>query len=68
MSKKSGPPLHPGDKAPGSGQYREVGPRGGNPGREVTVPKGRPLPPTTEPGRGYKFNDPSDNKSGKPKK
>lgn len=63
MSKK--PPYKPGQTAPGSGQYREVGPRGGQPGREVTVPKGRPLPPTTSPGRGYVFNDPSDNKSGR---
>ena len=32
-----------GQKAPASGQYQEIGPRGG-PGREVTVPIGQPLP------------------------
>lgn len=58
-------PLKPGTDAPKSGQYQEVGPRGGQPGREVTVPKGRPLPPTTEPGRGYELVDPTKNKSGK---
>lgn len=58
-------PLKPGTDAPKSGQYQEVGPRGGQPGREVTVPKGRPLPPTTGPGRGYELVDPTKNKSGK---
>lgn len=57
--------LKPGSDAPSSGQYREVGPQGGRPGREVTVPRGRPLPPTTRPGRGYRLVDPTDNKSGK---
>jgi hypothetical protein len=64
MSKK---PLSPGKTAPNSGQYREVGPRGGQPGREVTVPRGRPLPPTTRPNRGYVLEDPTDNKSGRGK-
>ena len=62
MSGKS--PLPPGTPAPLSGQYREVGPRGGSPGREVTSPKGSPLPPSTGPGRGYVISDPTDNKSG----
>lgn len=57
--------LKPGEKAPASGQYQEVGPRGGQPGREVTVPKGRQLPPTTAPGREYVLNDRTDNKSGR---
>ncbi len=57
--------LKPGQNSPKSGQYQEVGPRGGQPGREVTVPKGRPLPPTTEPNRQYVLVDPSKNKSGK---
>lgn len=30
-----------------------VGPRGGDQGREVTVTKGEPMPPTPEPGMGY---------------
>lgn len=57
-------PLKPGISAPKSGQYQEVGPRGGQPGREVTVPKGRPLPPTTQSGRRYTLVDPTKNKSG----
>lgn len=59
--------IKPGENSPNSAQYREVGPRGGDPGREVTVPKGRPMPPTTAPGRGYKISDPTDNKSGRGK-
>ena len=42
--------LRPGEAAPKSGQYEEVGPRGGGTGHEVTVPKGHTMPPTTEPG------------------
>lgn len=57
--------IKPGQESPASGQYREVGPRGGQPGREVTVPKGRPMPPTTQPGRQYILTDPTDNQSGK---
>ena len=59
--------LKPGKTAPRSGQYTEVGPRGGQPGREVTVPAGRPLPPTTAPDRRYVLTDPTNNKSGRGK-
>ena len=38
--------LKPGQKAPASGQYGVVGPRGGKLKKEVTVVKGEPLPPT----------------------
>jgi hypothetical protein len=62
MSKNS--KLPPGTPAPRSGQYQQIGPRGGQ-GREVTVPKDRPLPPTTQPGSTYTLVDPTDNKSGK---
>ena len=55
--------LKPGEKAPASGQYQEIGPRGGE-GHEVTSVKGKPLPPTTKPGSSYKLVDPSKNKSG----
>lgn len=55
--------LRPGEKAQRSGQYQEIGPRGGK-GREVTVVKGEPLPPTTAPGRTYKLVDPTKNKAG----
>jgi hypothetical protein len=61
MSKK----LTPGSAAPRSGQYQEKGPRGGA-GREVTVVRGEPLPPTTKPGSSYVLVDPTKNKSGKP--
>ncbi len=51
MTKK--PILKPGTEAPKSGQYEQVGPRGGPTGKEVTMPKGHTLPPTDEPGQGY---------------
>jgi hypothetical protein len=50
---KKGPTYHPGDKAPVSGLYPRIGPRGGRPGEQVTVVAGRPLPPTPNPGEGY---------------
>jgi len=61
MSKKND--LKPGTTAPKSGQYQEIGPRGGK-GREVTSVKGESLPPTTQAGSSYKLVDPSKNKSG----
>lgn len=62
MVKKSG--FKPGEKAPASGQYQQVGPRGGK-GREVTTVKGEPLPPTTQSGSTYNLVDPTKNKSGR---
>ena len=59
------PTVRSGSPAPASGQYREVGPRGGSAGREVTVPKNSTMPPTTAPGRQYVLVDRTDNKSGK---
>ncbi len=56
-------PLKPGNDAPKSGQYQEIGPRGGK-GREVTVVKRETLPPTTKPGSTYKLVDPTKNKTG----
>jgi hypothetical protein len=50
-------PLSPGQKAPQSGQYEVVGPRGGKTGTERTVTKGEPLPPTEKKGMGYKLSD-----------
>jgi len=58
--------LTPGDTAPKSGQYVQVGPRGGK-GREVTAIKGKTLPPSTVKGSTYKLVDPTNNKSGKQK-
>jgi addiction module HigA family antidote len=61
MAQRSG--FRPGQSAPRSGQYQQIGPRGGK-GREVTVVKGETLPPTTGPGSTYRLADPSKNKSG----
>ena len=58
--------LKPGNKAPASGQYGIVGPRGGQTGKEVTVVKGEPMPPTPKAGQGYVMNDLTKNKSGRP--
>ena len=58
--------LKPGQKAPASGQYGVVGPRGGKINHEVTVVKGEPMPPTTKTGQTYVMNDPTKNKSGRP--
>jgi YjzC-like protein len=63
MSKQ---PLRPGQTAPASAQYREIGPRGGE-GREVTVPRGSTLPPTTKPNSTYRIADRTDNRSGRGK-
>jgi len=57
--------LKPGEIAPASGQYERLGPRGGPTGKEVTVPKGRPLPPTPGPNETYRIADRSKNKSGR---
>lgn len=62
MTKKS--ELTPGIAAPCSGQYQEIGPRGGK-HHEVTSIKGNPLPPTTSPGCTYRLVDSTKNKSGK---
>lgn len=62
MGNKSG--LKPGETAPASGQYQQIGPRGGK-GREVTSVKGEVLPPTTVKGSTYKLVDPSKNQSGR---
>lgn len=56
--------LTPGSKAPSSGQYQQVGPRGGK-GKEVTVVKGEPLPPAPSKGITYKIVDRTKNKSGR---
>lgn len=60
--------LKPGSKAPASGQYGVIGPRGGKTNKEITAVKGKPLPPTQRPGERYVLNDPTNNKSGRPKK
>ena len=57
--------MSPGTKAPASGQYGIIGPRGGDTGKERTVVKGEPLPPTPESGQSYVLNDRTKNKSGR---
>jgi len=64
MTKRSG--YKPGQPAPASGQYQQIGPNGGK-GHEITSVQGKPLPPTSSPGATYKLVDPSKNQSGKPK-
>ena len=64
MPRNSQHGFRPGQKAPASGQYQEIGPRGGR-GREVTAVIDKPLPPTTGPNRTYDFVDPTKNKSGR---
>jgi hypothetical protein len=55
----SKPVLRPGNETPRSGQYEQVGPRGGRTGHEVTSTQGKPLPPTERPGQGYILVDPT---------
>lgn len=46
--------LKPGNIAPNSGQYKEIGPRGGFvTDSEITSTKGNPLPPTSKSGNSY---------------
>lgn len=59
--------LKPGNRAPASGQYEQIGPRGGRTGHEVTTVRGEPLPPTTKPGSSYQIADRTRNDSGKGK-
>ncbi len=62
MSKMTG--LKPGQAVPKSGQYQQIGPRGGR-GPEVTAVKGEPLPPTPKRGTTYKLVDATRHKSSK---
>lgn len=61
----AGKKLSPGTKAPASGQYEIVGPRGGRTGVERPVVKGEPLPPTPHRNEGYRIVDRTRNGSGK---
>ena len=56
--------LKPGTRAPASGQYKAVGPRGGVGKKEITVVKGKTLPPTSTPGSRFKIVDRTKNKAG----
>ena len=47
------PVYRSGQKAPRSGQYPIVGPRGGDTGEERTIVRGEPFPPTPKPKQGF---------------
>ncbi len=64
MSKAKTSGLKPGQTAPKSGQYQEVGPKGGK-GPEITLPKGHTVPPGGQKGSTFKLVDKTKNKSGK---
>lgn len=51
--------FKPGQKAPRSGQYEIVGPRGGKTGVERTVVRGEPLPPPESKGQRFRLTDPT---------
>ena len=51
--------FKPGEKAPRSGQYEITGPRGGRTGKERTVTKDEPLPPTPQKDQKYILVDPT---------
>jgi len=59
--------LKPGQSAPASGQYEIVGPRGGGTGKERTVVRGEPLPPTPKSGQRYRLTDRTRNRAGRGK-
>ncbi len=48
--------LRPGQPAPQSGQYQQIGPRGGR-GPERTVTRHEPMPPTPKPNMTYNLVD-----------
>lgn len=54
--------FKPGHKAPVSGQYVLVGPRGKCYKTEVTSVKNEPLPPTPKAGMSYALADPTKHK------
>lgn len=49
--------FRPGQKAPTSGQYEMLGPRGGHSGIERTIVKNEPFPPTLQSGQSYVLVD-----------
>ena len=57
--------MKPGQTARRSGQYEIVGPKGGKPGVERTIVKGKTIPPLPKSGQKLVMVDPTKNKSGK---
>jgi len=56
--------LKSGNTAPKSGQYIEIGPKGGLK-KEITISKGETLPPTEKRNSTFKLVDATKNKSGR---
>jgi len=54
-----GKSYKPGQKATRSGQYEIIGPRVGKSGKERTIVKGEPMPPTPEKDQEYVITDPT---------
>ncbi len=52
----------PGEIVPKSSQVEIIGPRGGNTGKERTVVKNEPFPPTPKPNQTYRIVDPTKHK------
>jgi hypothetical protein len=59
------PTLPPGTPTPRSGIYEQVGPRGGRTGEQADSTRGKPLPPTDVPGRGWELIQPAHHKGKK---
>ncbi len=57
MTNSNSRALRPGQTAPRSGQYEQIGPRGGRTGDERSVTRGEPLPPTPRAGMSYELVD-----------
>jgi len=53
----------PGTRAPVSGIYEQVGPRGGRTGEEADSTRGKPLPPTEKPGTTWILARPAHHKN-----
>jgi hypothetical protein len=65
MKQMAKTPLPPGTPTPRSGIYEQVGPRGGRTGEQADSTRGKPLPPTDGPGRGWELIQPAHHKGKK---
>ncbi|PNE12954.1 MAG: hypothetical protein CR217_00260 [Beijerinckiaceae bacterium] len=54
--------LPPGTRAPRSGIYEQVGPRGGRTNEQADSTRGKPLPPTDVAGRNWTLVKPAHHK------
>jgi hypothetical protein len=62
MTKKA---IPPGTRAPRSGIYEQLGPRGGMTGEQADSTRGKPLPPTDPSNKGWTLVKAARHKSGK---